>query len=108
MPPKKQDAAKARDESKVPDESESTCIIPDQSEVVAGSTIDQLMDMMEKFLRKQHQREDRFEREAQRQEHKWQVLHHQFTQLQSEVHQDRQPLQDDDSASSDQSWYEHK
>lgn len=88
MPPKKQDAAKARDESNVLDESVLTCTVPDQPKVVAGSSADQLTDMMQTFLCKQHQREERLEREAQRQVHK--LLHHQFSQLQSEVHQDQQ------------------
>jgi len=76
MPPKKQDAARVRDELKVPDEAEATCTTTDQGEVVTGSTTDQLKDMLQTFLRKEQQREDRLEREAQRQEHKWQVLHH--------------------------------
>lgn len=66
---------------------------PDQSEaeeVSSEGMSDSVAGMLQTFLQRQQQREDRMEKEVQRQEHKWRTLQHQFIQLQAELRQQEQ------------------
>lgn len=89
MPPKKQDGAKCND-NKPAEQLGATSTFPVHDETASGNTSEQIETMLQTFLHNQQQREDQLEKEAQRQEHKYQMLQHQFVQLQSEVHQERQ------------------
>ncbi|XP_042611929.1 uncharacterized protein LOC122144820 [Cyprinus carpio] len=83
MPPKKQDKARAVEEVEPPDQSEA-------EEVSSEGMSDSVAGMLQTFLQRQQQREDRMEKEVQRQEHKWRTLQHQFIQLQAELRQQEQ------------------
>lgn len=94
MPPKKQDGAKCND-GKPAEQLGATSMgaassFPVHDETASGNSSEQIATMLQTFLHNQQQREDRLEKEAQRHEHKYRVLQHQFVQLQSEVHQERQ------------------
>ncbi|XP_039520328.1 uncharacterized protein LOC120474245 [Pimephales promelas] len=90
MPPKRQDGARGKDEGKPAEELEATSSSPMHDERTSGSTSEPMAIMLQNFLHSQQQREERLEKEAQRHEHKYRILQHQFVQLQSEVHQERQ------------------
>ncbi|XP_067288440.1 uncharacterized protein [Pseudorasbora parva] len=90
MPPKKQDGARGKDDGRPAEQLEVASSSLAQDEMASESTSGQIAAMLQTFLHSQQQREDRLEKEVQRNEHKYRVLQHQFVQLQSEVHQERQ------------------
>lgn len=92
MPPKKQDGAKCKDVSDPAEQLDAASSSPAYDEMASGSTSQQIAAMLQTFLHSQQQRKEWLEKEAQRREHKYQTLQHQFVQLQSEVHQERQEL----------------
>lgn len=65
----------------------------DQEAEIAERRADPVRDVLQTFLQRQQQRDERWEKESQRQEHRWRTLQHQFSQIQSEVHQQRQERQ---------------
>ncbi len=83
MPPKKPDKPRAVEEVEPLDQS-------DAEEVSSEGMSDSIAGMLQTFLQRQQQREERMEKEVQCQEHKWQPLQHQFIQLQAELHQQQQ------------------
>ncbi|KAL1263608.1 hypothetical protein QQF64_006347 [Cirrhinus molitorella] len=89
MPPKKQDGAKGKDVGNPAEQLQATSSSP-HNEMASENTSKQIAAMLQTFLHNQQLREERLEKEAQCCEHKYRTLQHQFIQLQSEVHQDRQ------------------
>lgn len=91
MPPKKHDVAKVvKPNSNVlaPDQSgQGNVVFADDKEELSEEGTDPLRFMLQTFLQKQRQRDEDRDKEMQSQEHRWHALHHQFIQLQSEVHQ---------------------
>lgn len=95
MPPKKQTYQRTLEEDEDSDESRmdqecigsvvTTSVMADPM----GEKMDQLKKTLESFMQTQHTRESLLEKEAQRQEHRWRTLQHQFGQLQTEVQKER-------------------
>lgn len=95
MPPKKQTTQRT-----VGEVEEFFELVPDQGGAVTeatsssiteptGAKMECLSRMLESFMQSQKDREARLEMEAQRQEHRWRALQHQFGQLQAEVQRER-------------------
>lgn len=97
MPPKKGDALKdtriVKPNAEVLDPDQSGRVeVSDDGETAERRT-DPVRDVLQTFLQRQQQRDERWEKESQRQEHRWRTLQHQFSQIQSEVRPQRQERQ---------------